>query len=237
MNYCLATSSIGFYQISKLGTIPMTLILEIILGLSRQKLSGSLICSLLFVIIGMSMVVQQEIKFNSIGLLWAFVGIVTTSAAQVFFGPLKKELGLDSLQLLFHTTPWLTFGSFFITPIFDDMDSLYKFHVSGSLQLLLLGSSLVAVAFNVSNYSLLTMVSPLTYSLLGHVKTIALMITGAYFFNSWPSPIMIVGMIIAILGVLMYGHVVEAQKRSETIADTPIGNIDVESQQKPTRKN
>jgi hypothetical protein len=106
----------------------------------------------------------------------------------------------------------------------------------------LLGSSLVAVAFNVSNYSLLTMVSPLTYSLLGHVKTIALMITAAYFFNSWPSQIMVVGMVIAILGVIMYGQVVEAQKRDKTPASTPTralvvavkrtnNSTDIESQQ------
>lgn len=235
MNYCLATSSIGFYQVSKLGTIPMTLVLEMALGLGRQKLSGTLICSLLFVIIGMSLVVQQEIKFNSIGLLWAFLGVVTTSAAQVFFAPLKKELGLDSLQLLFHTSPWLTFGSFFIIPIFDDINSLSQFHVSGNLQLLLLGSSLFAVLFNVSNYSLLAMVSPLTYSLIGHVKTIALMITGAYFFNSWPSQIMVDGMTIAILGVIGYGYVVEAQKKSESIATTPVARSDIE--QKPARKS
>jgi solute carrier family 35, member E3 len=221
MNYCLAKSSIGFYQVSKLGTIPITLLIEHILGMQRQQYTFPLFFSLLLITIGMYFVIQQEIIVNQEGLIWALLGISTTAAAQIFFGPLKNELGLDSLQLLFHTSPWLTFGSFFMTPMFDNVDKVLNFKITGNLKHLLLISSFLAVAFNISNYALLSIVSPLTYSILGHMKTIAIIALGCYFFQNWPSTMMSFGIILAMLGVIIYGQVVQQISISPTTINSP----------------
>jgi solute carrier family 35 protein E3 len=162
----------------------------------------------------MFLMVQQEIRSTTAGLLWAIAGITTTSAAQIYFGPLKKDLGLDALQLLFHTSPWLAFGSFATIPWSEDVEVLLNFPLTWRLQLLLAASCIVAVGFNVSNYTLLSMVTPLTYNLLGHVKTVAIIVFGAYFFHSWPTTIMTVGMVLTIFGVLLYREETERQVRS-----------------------
>eukprot|EP01031_Cornospumella_fuschlensis_P044248 gene44248-54109_t len=145
MNYCLATSSIGFYQISKLACIPLTILLESVFGRRQQQLTCSLVFSLVLVVLGMVMVVRQEVVYSQIGLVWAAAGVVTTSAAQIFFAPLKRELDLDSLQLLFHTSPWLAFGSFLSVPIFGSVQELLDYSLDADVMLAVGLTCLIAV--------------------------------------------------------------------------------------------
>lgn len=222
MNNCLANSSIGFYQISKLGCIPITLLLETLLGRSRQQLTGNLLFSLLLITIGMILVVRQEIVYSEVGLMWAVAGIITTSAAQIYFAPLKKELELDSLQLLFHTAPWLTFGSFAMIPLFENVDEILNYGLDVELLTAVGMSCLAAVVFNISNYSVLTAISPLSYTILGHVKTLIIVLIGSYLFRQWPTGHMALGMIIAVLGVAFYTAECEAQALNKTTAGTAL---------------
>jgi hypothetical protein len=90
MNYGLAYSSVGFYQISKLFCIPTAIFLERIFNIRQQPLSLATISSLLLITVGMILVIEQELSTNLIGLLWTAAGIISTASAQVFFGPLKK---------------------------------------------------------------------------------------------------------------------------------------------------
>ena len=88
MNYNLAYNSIGFYQISKLFCIPTTLIIESIFGLRQQELTYQLLGSLIIILTGMCLVVEQEISIKSNGIIWTVAAVVTTSAAQIFFAQL-----------------------------------------------------------------------------------------------------------------------------------------------------
>ncbi|RYG66082.1 hypothetical protein EON64_10555 [archaeon] len=211
MNYCLASSSIGFYQISKLACIPLTILLESLCGRRQQQLTCSLLFSLALVVVGMVMIVRQEVVYSQLGLLWATAGVLTTSAAQIFFAPLKRELDLDSLQLLFHTAPWLAFGSFLAVPLFGPLQDVLEYSLDADVMLAVGLTCLVAVAFNVSNYSVLSSVSPLSYTVLGHVKTLLIVLAGSYLFQTWPDATMALGMAAAVLGVGLYTSECEAQ--------------------------
>ena len=104
MNYCLSQSTVGFYQVAKLFCIPLTLLFESIFGMRQEELTWQLLLSLLIIIVGMTLVIREEISTNWHGFVWGVCGVVTTALSQVFFAPLKKGLGLDSFQLLFHAT-------------------------------------------------------------------------------------------------------------------------------------
>ena len=115
--------------------------------------------------------ISEEVKYNSIGLFWAVVGTLTTSFTQVFFSSLKKDLGLDSMQLLFHTSPWLAFCSFLSIPVFEKAEQLIKSKMSDGLIYNLIFSSIIAAGYNISNYLVLSEMTPLSYNILGHFKT------------------------------------------------------------------
>ncbi len=119
MNLNLANNSVGFYQPSKLASIPCTLLIETILNVRQQELTLAMASSLLLISLGLAIFIVNDIQLNFIGFFWAVLAVLSTSLAQVWFSPLQRDLKLNSIQLLFHTSPVLTLGSFIIIPLFE----------------------------------------------------------------------------------------------------------------------
>lgn len=218
MNYSLAYSSVGFYQIAKLFCIPVTIALEKIFGFRQQGFSLILVASLVLLCIGMALIVEQEMDTNIIGLFWTIAGVISTSVAQVFFGPLKKRLDLGALQLLFHTSPFMAVGCFVAVPLLEDTKELYSMKISSGLISMIILSCLIAVTFNNSNYMLLSEITPLTYTVLGHFKTIVIILLGIYFFDSVPSMRMLAGISAALIGVALYTYDVNFGTKRDTLS-------------------
>lgn len=181
------------------------------LGCRKQRLTNRLITGLALVTIGMILVIQQEISYSPLGLIWGIAGIASTSIAQIFFGPLKKELDLDALQLLFHSSPWLAFGSFICTIIIPHPKQFWDFSLDGRVVCAIALTCALAALFNLSNYSILGQISPLSYIVFGHVKTLLIIALGSLLFETWPSARMCAGMALAVVGVVVYTVETEAQ--------------------------
>lgn len=211
MNLNLAHNSVGFYQLSKLCCIPVTLAMETALGTRQQSLSAQMILSLTVIIIGMVLVTSQEVHISIIGLFWAAASVLATSSAQVFFGPLQRELGMNALQLLFHTSPFLTFGSFAMVPIFENTSTLLGTKVTHPLVLDIACSCVVSVMLNATNYLVLSHVSPLTYQILGHLKTVLIISFGVILFDAVPSHQQTLGMVTVMVGVVIYSREINRQ--------------------------
>lgn len=223
MNYSLAYSSIGFYQISKLFCIPVTLLIESMFGIRQQSLTILLIASLVLIILGMTLVVEQEILVNATGVVWAMLAVVATSSAQIFFGPLKKGLGLDSMQLLLHTSPWLAFGAFVSVPLLENTKAMLDFNLDAKYFVITLAvSCLISVAFNATNYVLLGLISPMSYTVLSHVKTVVIIVIGSYLFDSLPTQRVLIGICIAMVGVALYTF--EQHRQSKDTSLSSINN-------------
>ena len=152
MNFNLASNSVGFYQISKLACIPITLLLETLLNRRQQILSMRMTTSLLLILLGMGLVAVTEVSFNIKGFVWAAAGVLCSSLAQIFFAPLQKDLNLDALQMLFHLSPILTLGSFATIPIFENTEELLNFKLSKRVIFDVGISCCMAVLLNTSNY-------------------------------------------------------------------------------------
>jgi solute carrier family 35 protein E3 len=218
MNLNLATNSVGFYQISKLAGIPMTLLIESHMGMVHQKLNTRLVASLIVLAIGMLLVAVNDVSTSALGFLWAFLGTLSTSVAQVFFSPLQSSLGLDPLQLLFHTSPLLTAASTLVVPFSEDMRALSQRDVTTDLLLDLLISCFCAIALNTTNYIVLSFTTPLTYQVIGHVKTVAIIAFGAVYYDQSPTPKMILGFCFAVGGVILYTEENRKQKMTSAVA-------------------
>ncbi len=216
MNLNLKYNSVGFYQISKLLCIPTSLLIETCFGLRKQKLTRELLISLVLIIIGMYLVIESEANYNAErGLLFMCLGVLSTAVAQIWFAPLQRDLGLDSMQLLFHTSPLMAFSAFAITPLCEDTPRLLKFQMNTTVAIDLLLSCLMAFLLNLSNYKVLELTSPLTYQVLGHVKTVSILTAGVVFLNETPSGRVLAGVIVSILGMLLYGYESYRQKSTD----------------------
>ena len=220
MNLNLKHNSVAFYQMSKLLCIPTSLILERLFHLRsiKSELNLAILSSLTMIIVGMCLVAEGELEYDSqTGLMYMGLGVFFTSIAQVFFAPLQKQLGLNSIQLLFHTSPWMAFSSFALTPLCEDTHKLVEYDMNQSVVFAIAVSCIMAFLLNVTNYRVLELTTPLSYQILGHVKTICIVLSGIFFFDQVPSVRVSIGLICGVCGMLSYGY--EKQKKLHLFSD------------------
>jgi len=119
MNLNLAHNSVGFYQISKLACIPLTLMLQY--TMNGVAVSNPVKWSLVVILTGVGIATVTDIEMNFTGTLFALIAISFTTVAQIFTGTKQRELGLDALQLLYQSGPIISLGMVLAIPFLDNV--------------------------------------------------------------------------------------------------------------------
>ena len=110
-------------------------------------------------------------------------------------------------------------GMIIMCPFFDDTAALSNYVYSQGATTRIGISCVFALGVNISNYLVLGKTSPLTYQVLGHMKTILILVIGFTLFNKTIDPRNIVGIVIAMGGVMAYTEVKRQQHLKQ--ADLP----------------
>lgn len=219
MNLNLAFNSVGFYQISKLLCIPVTLILQYLFF--GQTASRSIQFSLIIILCGVGVATFSDVELNFLGSVFAAFAVLFTTLGQIFTNSKPKELGLDSMQLLYHATPIMTVGMVSMIPFglvlpgFDPIigpGSLSEFEWSLPVIGWILVTCVFAFGVNVTNYYVIGKTSPVTYQVVGHLKTCLILVLGFFIFKYpiiWRN---VIGISIAVVGMIVYTEL----KRTET---------------------
>lgn len=97
-------------------------------------------------------------------------------------------------------------------PFFDDLSNLIAFKYTPACIFRIALSCLFAIGVNITNYLVIGKTSPLTYQVLGHLKTILILILGFLMFNKHVDARNLIGIIVAMSGVVWYTEV----RRKET---------------------
>ena len=92
----------------------------------------------------------------------------------------------------------------------------YTLTTSAIIDILL--STIMAFLANVTNFYFLAWASPLTYQVAGHMKTILVLVCGVILYDSYPSNRSVMGMILALTGVIAYTE--ENRRQTATSAAT-----------------
>lgn len=79
-------------------------------------------------------------------------------------------------------------------------------------------SCVLALGVNISNYLVLGKTSPLTYQVLGHLKTILILVLGFVTFNKTIDFRNVIGIVIAMVGVVAYTEVRRNQANAAAAA-------------------
>ena len=205
MNLNLAHNSVGFYQISKLACIPMTIVLGYCID--GVGVPNRVKITLIPLVLGMAVANVHDVDANVVGTIFAAVAVVCTVAAQTFTSSLQRSLGCDSNQLLFHTSPLIALGMHVLCPIFDDIDTIRHFDYTPALIRDIFASCVLALGVNISNYLVLGKTSPLTYQVIGHLKTLLTISFGIFVLGHETNAKNLAGIAIAMLGVISYSEV------------------------------
>ncbi|PIA44088.1 hypothetical protein AQUCO_01700006v1 [Aquilegia coerulea] len=215
MNLSLMLNSVGFYQISKLSMIPVVCIMEWIIH--NKQYSREVKTSVIVVVVGVGVCTVTDVKVNAKGFICALVAILSTSLQQISIGSLQKKYSIGSFELLSKTAPIQALSLLVLGPFIDyylngSFIANYKL-TTGATVCILISCSL-AVFCNVSQYLCIGRFSAVSFQVLGHMKTVCILTLGWLLFDSALSFKNILGMAVAVLGMIIYSWAVEIEKRA-----------------------
>ncbi|XP_042426278.1 UDP-rhamnose/UDP-galactose transporter 1-like [Zingiber officinale] len=216
MNLSLMLNSVGFYQISKLSIIPVVCFMEFLLH--NKHYSSRVILAVAVVAVGVGVCTVTDVDINAKGLLSACVAVLCTSLQQITIGSFQKKYNIGSFELLSKTAPVQAISLVVVGPFADyylNHRSLREYHYSSGAIFFILLSCSLAVFCNMSQYLCIGRFSATSFQVLGHMKTVCVLILGWILFDSALTLKNILGMLLAVLGMVVYSWAVESEKQAK----------------------
>ncbi|KAL5703603.1 UDP-rhamnose/UDP-galactose transporter 6 [Ranunculus cassubicifolius] len=207
MNLSLMWNSVGFYQIAKLSMIPVSCFLEVMFD--KIKYSRDTKLSITVVLLGVAVCTVTDVSVNTRGFVSAFVAVWCTALQQYYVNSLQRKYSLSSFNLLSHTAPSQAASLLLLGPFLDFIMTqkrvdTYDYNIV-SVSFIVLSCS-IAVGTNLSQFICIGRFTAVSFQVLGHMKTILVLILGFLLFGREGLNIqVVVGMIIAVMGMVWYG--------------------------------
>ncbi|XP_040998373.1 UDP-rhamnose/UDP-galactose transporter 6 [Juglans microcarpa x Juglans regia] len=208
MNVSLMWNSVGFYQIAKLSMIPVSCLLEVMLDKIRYSRDTKL--SIAVVLLGVGVCTVTDVSVNARGFIAAFIAVWSTSMQQYYVHFLQRKYSLSSFNLLGHTAPAQAASLLLLGPFLDywltnkRVDG-YNYNMVSVMFIIL--SCTIAVGTNLSQFICIGRFTAVSFQVLGHMKTILVLMMGFFFFGKEGLNLHVVlGMVIAVVGMIWYGN-------------------------------
>ncbi|XP_010530127.1 PREDICTED: UDP-galactose transporter 2 [Tarenaya hassleriana] len=208
MNVSLMWNSVGFYQIAKLSMIPVSCLLEVVFDKIRYSRDTKL--SIGLVLLGVGVCTITDVSVNTKGVIAAFIAVWSTSLQQYYVHYLQRKYALSSFNLLGHTAPAQAGTLLIVGPILDywltnKRVDKYDYNLVSTMFVVL--SCTIAIGTNLSQFICIGRFTAVSFQVLGHMKTILVLIMGFFFFGREGLNLhVVIGMVIAVLGMIWYGN-------------------------------
>lgn len=98
---------------------------------------------------------------------------------------------------------------------------LISFPFSITMQFFILLSCSLAVFYNISQYLCIGRFSAVSFQVLGHMKTVCVVALGWLLFDLEMKAKNIIGMLLAVIGMIVYSWAVEADKQAASAKSLP----------------
>ncbi|XP_058179679.1 UDP-xylose transporter 3 [Rhododendron vialii] len=222
LNLSLGFNSVGFYQMTKLAIIPFTVLLETIFF--RKKFSRNIQLSLGVLLLGVGIATVTDLQLNVLGSVLSLLAVVTTCVAQIMTNTIQKKFKVSSTQLLYQSCPYQAITLFITGPFVDWLltnQNVFAFKYTPQVLAFIVLSCMISVSVNFSTFLVIGKTSPVTYQVLGHLKTCLVLGFGYVLLSnpfSWRN---LLGILIAVVGMVIYSYcctLESQQKASEASA-------------------
>jgi solute carrier family 35 protein E3 len=211
-NISLQLNSVGFYQLTKLLVPPLVMSIEYLLY--HAPMNAKVVASILVLIIGgmMAATADQQLMSNPVGAVVALTSVAASALYQVWAGGKQKELCVNGMQLLQHVslTSAATLG--ILGPLLEpwgwedtpDTGTLLGYQWTRPATVAMVGSCLLGLLVTLSMFLFIGATSPLTFNVMGHAKTVLIIIFGAVVFQEDMAPQKVFGTACAMSGIMWY---------------------------------
>ncbi len=236
MNLNLAYNSVGLYQMSKLMCVPCILLIQYFF-MDGSMVSRKVLGSLSIILVGVGLATVSDVQLNMRGSVMAILAVLSTTMCQIWTGTKQKDLGLNAMQLLYHTAPYTAVAMFVLIPFFDSIRSspaiigLADYTWTLRTTLIIIITGVFAIGVNFTNFFIIGKTSAVTYQVVGHVKTCLVLGFGFIMFNANLDPRNLFGVVVAMVGTILYTEF----KRVEGVAATSAKHIPLPMREKDAR--
>nr|GMD64538.1 UDP-xylose transporter 1 [Ipomoea batatas]GMD69461.1 UDP-xylose transporter 1 [Ipomoea batatas] len=220
LNLSLGFNSIGFYQMTKLAIIPFTVLLETIF--LKKQFSQNIKLSLFVLLIGVGIASITDLQLNFVGTILSILAIITTCVGQILTNTIQKRLNISSTQLLYQSAPFQAAVLFVTGPVVDQFltkQNVFAYKYSPIVLAFIVLSCLIAVSVNFSTFLVIGKTSPVTYQVLGHLKTCLVLGFGYTLLHDPFTSRNIIGILVAIVGMGLYSYFCTHESKRKQVAD------------------
>ncbi len=186
LNLSLATNSIGVYQLSKMMTVPGTVLVSFLMY--GRTYSMEVLGSLATMTAGIVLSIGGRVSIDMMGAVFAIVAVALVCLSSVQSGELQKKYKLDPTVLMYNIMPpqmaMLALVTMLFEPVFPGQPgSIFEYAWTLQSALCVIATAIFALLLNLSGLWVLGVFSPVTYSVVGYGKTASVLATGILVFG------------------------------------------------------
>ncbi|XP_020210732.1 UDP-xylose transporter 3 [Cajanus cajan] len=218
LNLSLGFNSVGFYQMTKLAIIPCTVLLEtIFLG---KRFSKRIQFALSILLLGVGIATVTDLQLNALGSFLSLLAVITTCIAQIMTNTIQKKFKVTSTQLLYQSSPYQAATLLISGPYLDKLltnQNVFGFKYTTQVTVFIVLSCLISISVNFSTFLVIGKTSPVTYQVLGHLKTCLVLAFGYILLQdpfSWRN---ILGILIAMIGMILYSYYCTLENQQKAV--------------------
>lgn len=211
-NLSLVYNTVGFYQIMKVLTTPLLVIIQTIFY--GQTFSTKIKESLAVICLGVIIATVTDSEANFLGTMVALSALLVTCMYQIWVGTKQKELNCNSYQLLFYQAPISALMLLPVAVFADDLGDNFYVPCSDTVAMVLVSAAL-AFLVNLSIFLVIGKTSPVTYNVLGHFKLCVILSLGFVFFGDPITFKNITGIVLTLTGVFWYTHLKQTEGKAQ----------------------
>lgn len=169
--------------------------------------------------LGVGIASVTDLELNLLGSVLSGLAIATTCVGQILTNTIQKKLKVSSTQLLYQSAPYQAAILFATGPFVDRLltnRSVFAHKYTTPVVGFIILSCLIAVSVNFSTFLVIGTTSPVTYQVLGHLKTCLVLSFGYTLLHDPFTMKNILGILVAIFGMALYSFfsVRESKKKS-----------------------
>jgi solute carrier family 35 protein E3 len=211
-NVSLQLNSVGFYQLTKLLVPPSVMGVEYVLY--KTPVHGRVMASILILIGGgiLAATADKQVSTHPMGAVVALISVAATALYQVWAGGKQKELELNGMQLLQHVALASAAILGVLVPVLEpvgwsdptNVHTLLGYEWSVPAVAAAASSCFLGLLVTLSMFLFIGVTSPLTFNVMGHAKTLLIILSGVMVFQEDMPFQKLVGTATALCGIVWY---------------------------------